>query len=364
MILAAGTGDPSEGACAGACATTVPGSERMRMTLWLAVEAKSASGGSILKGSTVMVSCERSWSAVERTWRLKSARMRWTVREPMATAKAHRMTNVSTAETPARRRRIGSRSKLPDRRVVTRPSAARPLRAKDVAGSPDRVQQARLPLGLQLAAKGGDEHLDRVRGGEGVIAPHLVQQALARDDDALVAHQVLEQLELTLGEIDRPLAADHFVGVDVQRQVADPQGSRAARRAAAQEGAQACEQLLALERLDEIVIRARVEALHPRFEGVTGGEDQDRDVVLGAQRACHLEAVELRRAEVEDHQVGGERAALLQCGLAVGGRAHLVSLHAQRALERLGDVLVVLDHQDPGCASELVHGLLLPATHK
>ena len=67
-----------------------------------------------------MSSCDGSCLAASSTWRLKSERMRWTVSEPIAVAKAHRITNVSSAETPARRMRIGSRSKLADRRAVAR----------------------------------------------------------------------------------------------------------------------------------------------------------------------------------------------------------------------------------------------------
>src|SRR5881227_197162 len=153
----------------------------------------------------------------------------------MATAKAHRMTNVSSAETPARRVRIGSRSKPAETRSADPRSACGVLRAKDVARSPDRVQEARLPLRLELAPQVGDEHLDRVGGGEGVVAPHLVEQALARDHDALVAHQVLEQLELALGELDVAVAAADLVRVGIELEVAAHQRRRAARRAAAQQ---------------------------------------------------------------------------------------------------------------------------------
>src|SRR5271165_4090475 len=102
--------------------------------------------------------------------------MRCTVSDPIAIAKAHRITNVSKAETPARRSRIGSRSKLAERRATALRGTRRYLCAKDVAGPPDRVQQPRLALSLELAAQIRDEDLDRVRGGEGVIAPHLVEQ--------------------------------------------------------------------------------------------------------------------------------------------------------------------------------------------
>src|SRR5262249_34459186 len=125
------------------------------------------------------------------------------------------MMDVSRAETPARRTRMGSRSKLVGR-TRERRAVRGTLRAKDVARSPDRMQQTRLGFRLELAAKVGDENLDRVRRGEGVVPPDLVEQALARDDDPLVAHQVFEQLELTLGELDWPLAPNDLVGVHVQ----------------------------------------------------------------------------------------------------------------------------------------------------
>src|SRR5262245_43755381 len=108
--------------------------------------------------------------AVSVTWRLKSERTRWTVNEPIATAKAHRITNVSSAETPASRTRISSRSKLAETLAVARRASEATLRTKDVAGPPDRVQEAWLAVGLELAAQVRDEHLDRVRGRERVIA--------------------------------------------------------------------------------------------------------------------------------------------------------------------------------------------------
>src|ERR1039458_3925706 len=61
--------------------------------------------------------------------------MRRTVSEPIASAKAHRIVNVSSAETPARRVRIGSRSNaavnrfkteaLPERLMTKRGDAGR-----------------------------------------------------------------------------------------------------------------------------------------------------------------------------------------------------------------------------------------------
>src|SRR5918998_5407666 len=111
--------------------------------------------------------------------------MRRVVSTPTMAAKPHRITGVSAAEPPANRQRIGRR-----------------LYAEDVACAADRVKEPRLATGLQLSPQVGHEDLDRVRRRERVVALDLLEQPLARHDDALVAHEVLEQLKLALGELD------------------------------------------------------------------------------------------------------------------------------------------------------------------
>src|SRR5947209_906967 len=125
---------------------------------------------------------------------------------PTITAKPHRITSVSAAEPPARRQRIGWR-----------------LYAEYVARAADRMEESRFPTGFELPSQIRDEHLDRVGDRERVVAPHLVEQLLARDDQPLVAHQVLEQLELALRELDLAIAPRHFMGIRVERQVAHAQ---------------------------------------------------------------------------------------------------------------------------------------------
>src|SRR5215218_6780426 len=135
----------------------------------------------------------------------------------MTIANTNRITNVSAAETIASRQRIEICSSISSTEHVPR--------------SADRVQQPRLAAGLELAAQVGDEDLDRVRRGERVVAPDLLEQPLARHDDALVAHQVLEQLELALRELDGADAAHDLVRVGVERQVGDDERGTAPGRA-------------------------------------------------------------------------------------------------------------------------------------
>src|SRR5829696_2036176 len=153
-------------------------------------------------------------SAAASTSRLKSSSICRVVSTPTIAAKPRRITSVSRAEPPASRQRIGSR-----------------LYAEDVARAADRMKEPRLATGFELPPEVRHEHLDGVRDGERVVAPHLVEQLLARDHQALVAHQVLEQLELPLGQLHPAVAAVDLVRVRVERQVAHLQRRHPARRA-------------------------------------------------------------------------------------------------------------------------------------
>ena len=134
--------------------------------------------------------------------------------------------------------------------------------------------------------------------------------------------------------------------VGVEREVADAQRGHPARRAPAQQRAQAGEQLLALERLDEVVVGADVQARDARLERVTGREHQDRRVVaVLAQALGDVDAVQARQPEVQHDDVRQERVRFVEPAHAVGGELDLVALEAQRALQDLGDLLVVLDDE-------------------
>src|SRR6478752_1467282 len=276
-------------------------------------------------------------SEAATSWLRKSDRIRLVVASPTAMANAQRMTQVRPAEISARRQRIEMRSST-----------------QDVPRAADRVQEPGLATRLELAAEVRHEDLDRVRGGERVVAPDLFEEALARHDDPLVAHQVLEQLELALRQLDHAIATRDLVRVRVQREVGDDQRGGAARRAAPQQGAQPGQQLLALEGLDEVVVGARVEPLHAGLDRVARSQHQDRDVVGAADLLGDLDPVDLRQPEAEDDHVGDVFGVHGERLLAVQRDPDLVALQAQRALEHLRDLVVVL-HDKDACRSFCAH---------
>ena len=215
--------------------------------------------------------------------------------------------------------------------------------------------------GLELAPQVGDEDVDRVGRRHRVVAPDLVEQALARDHQALVAHQVLEQLELAVGQLDLARAAPHLAGIGVELEVADAERGGAAWRAPPQQRPDPGQQLLALEGLDQVVVGAAVEAGDAVLGLGAGGQHQDRHVAVGAQPAADLDAVEAGEAEVEDDQVGDEAGGDVQRLDAVGRGLDLVALVAQRTPQDVGYVGVVLDDQDSarGRVGLAEHSLML-----
>ncbi len=136
---------------------------------------------------------------------------------------------------------------------------------------------------------------------------------------------------------------------EIERQVGEPEHlARLLGERAAQDRAQAGEQLLELERLRQVVVGAGVEPLDPVADGVARGQHQDRDAVAAAaQPPGDVEAVEAGHHHVENERVGGARVDGRERGVAVGGELHLVAGDLERALQRFahGAVVVYNEHE-------------------
>ena len=121
------------------------------------------------------------------------------------------------------------------------------------------------------------------------------------------------------------------------------------------EGAQAGRELLVGKWLDQVVVSPGVEAADPILDGVTGGQDHDRQVgSAAAQVAQDLEARPVGQSEVEDHGVKGG-LGLEHLGRLFGGPGQLddMAIVAEQAPEHSSEPRVVLDDKD-------VHGRTMP----
>jgi len=126
--------------------------------------------------------------------------------------------------------------------------------------------------------------------------------------------------------------------------------------------------LLGLERLDDIVVGAALQA-EDHVNGVAlGREHDDRYAALGADLPADLKAVGAGQHQVEQHDVGTLATERAQRGISVGHHRGLEALTAQHDAEHLGEGGVVVDDQDAGLhhsACPLLEPpdpVLLPAT--
>jgi hypothetical protein len=113
-------------------------------------------------------------------------------------------------------------------------------------------------------------------------------------------------------------------------------------------GTHAGQQFLHAERLGDVVVRTRVERLD--LVGAVGppGQHDDRCLRPAAQPGDHLDAVQVRQAQVEDHQVRRVLGGHLE-RLRPGGRdVHVVVAHPEVDPQRPQDLRFVVDDEHPG----------------
>ena len=146
----------------------------------------------------------------------------------------------------------------------------------------------------------------------------------------------------------RSPSAGHLARPGIEREVGELQVLARAVGRPPQKCPHAREQLLERERLRQVVVRARVEALDPVLDLRPRGQHQDRQpAAVAAQRAGDLEPVDARHQHVEHHRVGlGLGLQPLECLRAVLGQFDLVAFELQRAAKRLPHGPLVVHHKD------------------
>ena len=167
-----------------------------------------------------------------------------------------------------------------------------------------------------------------------------------------------QELELERGELDGTVVdGDDALG-EVDRQVAVRVGRllSLACAGAPQQRLDARNELLAAERLDDVVVGAAREPADALELGVSGGQHQDRYVAQIAEPRQRLEAVEPRHRDVEDDEICRRGEEFAQPGAPVSGLADVVPSPAQKRLDERPDVVVVVDHEDARTA----HTVFIP----
>src|SRR3989454_5782487 len=87
--------------------------------------------------------------------------------------------------------------------------------AEPVARAPQRRDQLRLEAVVDLAAQAAHEHLQHVGEGVVVVVPHVRGNGGAIEHAPLLDHEQLEQGKLLGAQRDRPTAAPHLAGAQI-----------------------------------------------------------------------------------------------------------------------------------------------------
>ena len=144
------------------------------------------------------------------------------------------------------------------------------------------------------------------------------------------------------------LAAPGPLGRGVQLEVPLGQHGRAAAVVPPRERPQPGRELQQAERLDQVVVRAGVQAADPVADLVAGGEHQHGHPDTGLpQPAAQLEAVEAGQHDVQDDRRIGILGRHPQAVRAVAGDVNGMALLLERALDQARHPHLVLDHQHP-----------------
>ncbi len=118
--------------------------------------------------------------------------------------------------------------------------------------------------------------------------------------------------------------------------------------AAAQKRPDASQEFYKCEGLGEVIVRAEFQAFDAIVHRSTGAQDQNRRPDFARPDTLqHLHAVHIGQHEIENHQVIIGVVNVADGGLSVVGDIDSVAVAFQAALQEIGDLLFVLNDQNP-----------------
>jgi len=239
---------------------------------------------------------------------------------------------------------------------VARLRAPSPLQAVAEPAHGDDVTGIRR-IGLDLRPQAAHVYVDEAPVAEVPVPPDAIEQHLAREHTARVRAEFAKEAELGLREMDfasgeRDLA---LFGNDLEVAKDEFLMAGLARPRPAKQRSDARREFLGGERLREVVVGTGLEP-GDNIVGVGARRDHhDRHVARAPQRAAELEAVDARKHDVDEDDVGGRAAERFDGILAARRFFDGPPFVFEGHLDRRTNALVVLDGKNAGS-----HPAMLP----
>jgi hypothetical protein len=179
--------------------------------------------------------------------------------------------------------------------------------------------------------------------------PEVLHDLLAAEDPLGIARQEVEEPELGRSQRDHVAVDAHLVPSRVELEPADAfdrASAFAVELPAAQDRADAPDQLGHRERLRDVVVRADLQPDDTVHLRSFRGEHHDGYGALGPQAAADLRPREARKHQVEDHDVEAVLEGCLQTGLAVLPHLDIEAFLTKRVADRVPERRLVVDDED------------------
>src|SRR3954464_7379559 len=216
-------------------------------------------------------------------------------------------------------------------------------RSEEIAKSPHGLDD----VDAELLANAPDEDFDGVGIPIEVLVVEMLDQLAARHHAAGMVHEIREQTIFVRGELDRVAVDADAAGAGVEAHAAAIELALGVAGRTTQQGADAREDLLEMERLRDIVVGAGVEALDLVAPAIACGQDENRHGPAGPTPGLeHRDAVHLGQADIEDDRVIGLAFAEKVPLLTVKGAVDHVARVGQRGRELPVKVGIILDDEE------------------
>src|SRR5690606_5215907 len=129
-------------------------------------------------------------------------------------------------------------------------------------------------------------------------------KTFARQYPATIPDQLQQQGKFTARKADQLVVAPHLLAFRADAKLADNNFIVLRFITATQAGTNTRTQFIQLERLDQIIVGARIKTFDTIRQGIARANNNDRDrTVAGTQLFQHLDAVEAGQSEIKQHQV-------------------------------------------------------------
>lgn len=216
--------------------------------------------------------------------------------------------------------------------------------------------------GVDLVPQVVDVDVDEVCAGVKVVVPDVLGNDTAAQDAILVSEKILEQCVFLHGEIDGPAGALCPMCHGVEFEIGNLQESRLVGPSSPQQRADTCKQFNDCKWLREVIVGPAIKSGNFVLGGGFRRKHQDRGrSSVGTKRLCQLQAVLLRKHDIQNHEVVRFRLDHHHAPLTVKRHVDGVVLFLQCLLDEPGNLFFVFDDQDTHVVVSLRGGALFDA---